>query len=64
MELLNVFLDFADAVSAGAAITAFWYTWVVPPGRRLPPAFPSAPDELERFIRDAAQVTQPGRQSS
>ncbi len=57
MDLLNALLDFADAVSAGVALAAFWYTWVVPPDRRrLPPGSPSRPEELERFIRAAALI--------
>jgi hypothetical protein len=57
MDLLNAFLDLADAISAGVAIAAFWYTWVVPFNRpRLPPGSPSGPDELERFIRAAVLI--------
>ena len=56
MDLLNVLLDLADAISAGVAI-AGWYTWVVPsPDRRLAPGSASGPDELERFIRAAALI--------
>ena len=57
MELLGLLLDLADAVSAGVAIAAFWYTWVVPPDRgALPPSRPSDPEELERFLRQAALI--------
>ena len=57
MDLLTVLLDLADAVSAGVAIAAFWYSWVIPsPGRRLPPGSASRPDELDRFIRAAALI--------
>ena len=58
MDLLNALLDLADAVSAGVAVAAFWYTWVAPPGRRrLPAGAGSAPDELEQFVRTAALIT-------
>ena len=33
MDLLNALLDLVDAISAGVAVAAFWYTWVVPPAR-------------------------------
>jgi hypothetical protein len=56
MDLLNAFLDLADAISAGVALAAFWYTWVVPPDRRLPAGSGSGPDELEQFIRTAALI--------
>jgi hypothetical protein len=57
MDLLNALLDLADAISAGVALAAFWYTWVVPQDpRRLPPGSASRPDELERFIRAAALI--------
>ena len=57
MELLTVLLDLADAISAGVAIAAFWYTWVAPSRRRpLLPGSTSEPDELERFIRTAALI--------
>lgn len=62
MDLLNALLDLADAISAGVAMTAFWYNWVVPPGRHRPSrALPSTPDELERFICEAALVRVPDR---
>jgi hypothetical protein len=57
MDLLNVLLDLADAISAGVAIAGFWYTWVVPSDdRRLAPGSASGPDELERFILAAALI--------
>ena len=57
MELLNLLLDLADAVSAGVTVAAFWYAWVVPPDRTaLPPPKPSEPEELERFRRTAALI--------
>ena len=58
MDLLNALLDLVDAVSAGVAIAAFWYAWVVPPDRSalLPPKRQSDPDELERFVRAAALI--------
>jgi hypothetical protein len=57
MDLLNALLDLADAISAGVALAAFWYTWVVPPDpRRLPARSGSGPDELEQFIRTAALI--------
>jgi hypothetical protein len=57
MDLLYMLLDLADAISAGVAIAAFWYTWVVPAdGRHLAPGSASGPDELERFIRAAALI--------
>ena len=56
MELLSALLDLADAISAGVAIVAFWYTWVVPSDRRRLPGSASPPDELERFIRAAALI--------
>ena len=34
MDLLNALLDLVDAISAGVAVAAFWYAWVVPPGSR------------------------------
>ena len=38
MDLLNALLDLVDAISAGVAVAAFWYAWVVPPARgALPP---------------------------
>jgi hypothetical protein len=62
MDLLNAILNLADAISAGVAVTAFWYNWVVPLGRpRFPRALPSTPDELERFICEAALVGVPDR---
>lgn len=62
MDLLNALLNLADAISAGVAVTAFWYNWVVPLGRhRLRPARASAPDELERFICEAALLGAPDR---
>jgi hypothetical protein len=62
MDLLNAFLDCVDALSAAVAIVGFWYTWVVPPNpRRLPPAGrPSAPDELEQFLRAVALIKPSG----
>jgi hypothetical protein len=58
MELLNALLDLVDAISAGVAIAAFWYAWVVPPDRSpLPtPRRSSGPAELERFLRAAALI--------
>ena len=55
MDLLNALLDLVDAISAGVAVAAFWYTWVVPPARgSLPPLKRSEPAELDRFLRAAA----------
>jgi hypothetical protein len=56
VELLSALLDLADAISAGVAIVAFWYSWVVPSDPRRLPGSPSPPDELERFIRAAALI--------
>jgi hypothetical protein len=58
MELLNVFLDLADAVSAGVAVAAFWHGWVAAPRRRAlpPPRCASEPDEVEQFVRAAALI--------
>jgi hypothetical protein len=59
MELLNMFLDLADAVSAGVALAAFWYGWVAPPPapRALPPPrCAGEPDEVEQFVRAAALI--------
>jgi hypothetical protein len=56
MDLLTAFLDLADAISAGVALAAFWYTWVVPSGPRRLHGSASPPDELERFIRAAALI--------
>jgi hypothetical protein len=63
MDLLNALLDLADAISAGVALAAFWYTWVVPPARRAlpPPRCASEPDELEQFVRAAALLKPSGR---
>ena len=64
MDLLNMFLDLADAVSAGVAVAAFWYTWVAPsPARRAlpPPGCAGEPDEVEQFVRAAALVDPSGR---
>jgi hypothetical protein len=62
MDLLNAFLDLADAISAGVAVTAFWYTWVAPPRRALPPPpCASKPDEVEQFVRDAALIKPSGQ---
>lgn len=57
MDLLNALLDLVDAISAGVAVAAFWYTWVAPTTRRRlqPPRSASGPDELERFIHAAAR---------
>jgi hypothetical protein len=62
MDLLNAFLDCANAVSTAVAVVGFWYTWVVPPApRRLPDAGrASAADELEQFLR-AAALRRPSR---
>jgi hypothetical protein len=60
MDLLNAFLNLADAISAGVALAAFWHTWVVPPEPpRLPAASGSRPDELEQFIRAASLIKPP-----
>lgn len=56
MDLLTALLDLADAISAGVAMAAFWYTWVVPFNRRSLPGSASGPDELEQFIRAAALI--------
>ena len=57
MDLLTALLDLADAISAGVAIAAFWYPWVLPADdRHLAPGSASGPDELERFIRAAALI--------
>jgi hypothetical protein len=62
MDLLNALLDLIDAISAGVAVAAFWYTWVVPPARAaLPPFKPSEPAELEQFMRAAALMAPPRR---
>ena len=55
MELLNALLDLVDAVSAAIGIVVVWYTWVAPPPRNAlpPPRRPSAPDELDDFLRNA-----------
>jgi len=56
MELLNALLDLVDAVSAAIGIVVVWYTWVAPPPPRNalpPPRRPSAPDELDDFLRSA-----------
>jgi hypothetical protein len=61
MELLNALLDLVDAISAGVAIAAFWYAWLVPPSRgALPPPRRSEPAELERFVRAAALIRPSG----
>lgn len=62
MDLLNVLLDLADAISAGVAVTAFWYRWLAPPGRSAlsPPKRGSEPDELEQFLRAAALIKPSG----
>jgi hypothetical protein len=61
MELFNALMDLADAISAGVGIAVFWYTWVVPPRRgALPAPRPSAPAELEQFMRAAALMKPPG----
>lgn len=62
MDLLNALLDLADAISAGVALAAFWYTWVVPPVRRAlpPPRNASDPDELEQFVRAATLIRRSG----
>jgi hypothetical protein len=52
MDPLNTLLDLADATSAAVALVGFWYAWVQPSARTL--ALPSAPDELEQFLRAAA----------
>ncbi|HEX6114346.1 MAG TPA: hypothetical protein VFZ10_18765 [Geminicoccaceae bacterium] len=61
MDLLNALLDLVDAVSAGVAVAAFWYAWVVPPDPNAlpPPKRSSEPDELERFVRAAAVIKPP-----
>lgn len=58
MDLLNALLDLVDAISAGVAIAAVWYAWVVPPARSAlpPPKRASEPDELERFVHAAAVI--------
>jgi hypothetical protein len=62
MDLLNALLDLVDAISAGVAVAAFWYTWVVPPARgALPPLKRSEPAELDRFLRAAALMEPPHR---
>jgi hypothetical protein len=67
MDLLNMFLDLADAVSAGVAVAAFWYTWVAPrPARRAlpPPGCAGEPDEVEQFVRAAALINRSGQSLS
>jgi hypothetical protein len=56
MELLDAILNLFDAVSTAIGIVVVWYTWVAPlPRNLLPPPRPrSDPDELDRFLRDAA----------
>jgi hypothetical protein len=63
MDLLNMLLDLADAISAGVAVAAFWYAWVAPPVRRAlpPPRCASEPDEVEQFVRAAALINPSGR---
>lgn len=58
-----MFLDLADAISAGVAVAAFWHTWVAPPAQRAlpPPPRASEPDEVERFVRAAALIKPSGR---
>ena len=54
MDLLNALLDLVDAISAGVAVAAFWYSWVMPPTRgALRPLKRSEPAELDRFLRAA-----------
>ena len=59
MELLSAFLDVVDAVSTAIGIVVVWYTWVAPPPSARPhhalppPRRPSAPDELDAFLRSA-----------
>lgn len=62
MELLSALLDIVDAVSAAIGIVVVWYTWVVPPRQNLlpPPRRPSAPDELDDFLRSAAPTSRSG----
>ena len=66
MDLLNMLLDLADAVSAGVAVAAFWYAWVAPPAPRAlpPPRCASEPDELEQFVRAAALINRSGQSLS
>ena len=54
MELLNALLDLVDALCTAIGWVAFWFTWVAPPRRPLPPnTQPSSPDELEVFLGEA-----------
>ena len=57
MELLSALLDVIDAVSTAIGIVVVWHTWVAPPRQTLlpPPRRPSAPDELDDFLRSAAR---------
>ena len=62
MDLLNVLLDLADAISAGVAVAVFWCAWIAPPDRSTlpPPERSSRPEELEQFVRAAALIRPPG----
>ena len=55
MEWLNAFLDLVDATFTAIGWVAFWFTWVAPRRRPLPPpAQPSSPDELKLFLGQAS----------
>jgi hypothetical protein len=49
MEWLNAFLDLVDATFTAIGWVVFWFTWVAPRRRPLPPQ-PSSPDELKLFL--------------
>jgi hypothetical protein len=62
MDLVNALLDLADAISAGVAVAGFWYTWVKPPSRTLPPpGRASGADELAQFLHAVALIRPTGR---
>jgi hypothetical protein len=60
MELLSALLDIVDVVSGAIGLVVVWCTWVAPPARSVPPHHvlppprrPSAPAELDDFLRSA-----------
>lgn len=56
MEVLGALLDLIDAVAGAVGMVAFWYTWVAPRGRRrTPDEAARAPNDVDKFVREASK---------
>ena len=52
VQLLNMVLDFLDALAGAVAIACWWCTWGSPPKQREQ-SRPSGPADIDRFLRKA-----------